>query len=217
MSNKLAGKAIQRRKPGKERRAEIAEVSARLFAERGFSVSTREIAAELEITQAALYKHFSSKDALIEEVFRTRFLDDRPSEFKTRLTKSDGDLEARLVYAYAEFLREINNTSMKLFHRASYDGLEIAKRYSPHLDRRILIPVLEELRCAAKLPGINTVDVSANERELAMMLHSTIVFLAIRKHVYNIDFQGREDELVALNVSTWLAGALVVVKSLVTP
>ena len=47
------------------------------------------------------------------------------------------------------------------------------------------------------------------------MLHSTIVFLAIRKYVYDIDFKGREDELVALNVKTWLAGALVVIKTLV--
>jgi len=200
-------KQIQRRKPGAERKAEIATVAAELFADHGFSVGTREISAKLGVTQATLYKHYSSKNDLIEEIFKTRYLDDKSSRFADHLQYSEGEFNARLSFAYAQFLAGISKTSMKLFHRASYDGLEIAKRYSPHLDTRILFPVLEELRSSINAPTLAKVKATQQEREIALMLHSSIVFLGIRKHVYNIDFKGKEAELVELYVNTWLEGA----------
>jgi AcrR family transcriptional regulator len=52
-------------------RAEIREVALELFAERGFDqTSLREIAERLDITKAALYYHFPSKDELITDIFR---------------------------------------------------------------------------------------------------------------------------------------------------
>jgi len=93
---KKAAGAVKRRKPGVERRAEITNVAAELFADKGFSVGTRDISSRLGITQAALYKHFQSKDELIEEVFRNRYLDNRPSNFKEILTADGAPLDARL-------------------------------------------------------------------------------------------------------------------------
>ena len=46
-------------------RSKILDISAELFAERGFSgVSMRDIARSAGITQAAIYHHFSSKKEL---------------------------------------------------------------------------------------------------------------------------------------------------------
>lgn len=207
-------KNIQRRKPGEERRVEIANVAGELFAAHGFSVSTRAISEALGITQAALYKHFKSKEALIEEVFRQRYLDQRPSDFADTLSDRSRPLAARLTQAYTTFFDDITETSLKLFQRASYDGLEIAKRYRPHLDDRILWPLLDSLRVEATLPGIEQVEPRKLERELVMMLHSTIIFLAIRKFVYRIDFDGTEPDIIKLHVETWLNGALVSIRSI---
>lgn len=206
--------AVTKRKPTSVRRLEIATVAGDLFAKHGFSVSTRTISDALGITQAALYRHFKSKEELIEEVFRVRYLDEKPSDFNAILEESDDPLANRLTNAYTSFFNNITETSLKLFHRASYDGLEIAKRYSPHLDQRILWPVLRNLREAARLPALESVPNTREERELALMLHSTIVFLAIRKFVYHVDFKGEEPGIIKLYVNAWLAGALHSIKAI---
>lgn len=200
---------VQKRKPGNVRRREIARVAGELFALQGFSVSTRAIGDALGITQASLYKHFGSKDELIEEVFRTRFLDEKPSDFGARLAASGPPLVERLASAYHSFFDGITEISLKLFQRASYDGLDIAGQYSPHLDARILRPVVAALRAELALPTLDEQAMSRRERELALMLHSTVVFLAMRKFVYGVDFEGSEPELVRLYVATWLDGARV--------
>ncbi len=51
------------------RRAQIIEVAAALFAERGFhGVSVQDLGAAMGTSGAALYKHFASKEALLGEM-----------------------------------------------------------------------------------------------------------------------------------------------------
>ncbi|NND89851.1 MAG: hypothetical protein HKN42_03230, partial [Granulosicoccus sp.] len=153
-------------------------------------------------------KHFKSKEEIIEEVLRVRFLEEKESDFKRIMDETEGTLLERLSLAYQSFFNGMTATSMKLFQRASYDGMEIAKRYSPHLDERILWPVLEHLRAEAGMPELKLLKPSTAERELALMLHSTIVFIGIRKFVYQIDFHGHETDLIRQHVRIWLDGAL---------
>ena len=204
---------MKKRLPRQQRRLEIARVAAELFAAEGFSVPTRKISDALKITQAALYKHFASKEEIIEEVFRVRFLEEKPSDFQRILDETDGMLGERLSLAYESFFDGMTETSMKLFQRASYDGMEIAKRYSPHLDKRILWPVLEHLRAEAGMPALKLLAPLKAERELTLMLHSTIVFIGIRKFVYQIDFKGCEPDLIRQHVRIWLDGALANIKN----
>ena len=57
-------------------RAEIREVATELFATQGIEqTSLREIAERLDITKAALYYHFPSKDELIAELVRPMVAD----------------------------------------------------------------------------------------------------------------------------------------------
>jgi AcrR family transcriptional regulator len=179
-----------------------------LFAAQGFSVSTRKISDAVGISQAALYKHFRSKEEIIEEVFRLRYLNQKPSDFRHLLDGSTGPLVDRLTSAYLSFFNDISETSLKLFHRASYDGLEIAKRYSPHLDEKILWPLMDNLRSEAKMAGLEQLAATRDEREVALMLHSSIVFIAIRKFVYHIDFKGTEAQVIRQYVGVWVAGAI---------
>ena len=52
-----------RRLPASERAAWLIEEASRLFAEQGWSASTRTLARRLGVTQALLYKYFPSKQA----------------------------------------------------------------------------------------------------------------------------------------------------------
>ncbi|MFT5447238.1 MAG: AcrR family transcriptional regulator [Gammaproteobacteria bacterium] len=193
---------------GEQRRLEITRVTADLFAVHGFSVYTRRISEELGTSQAALYKHFKSKDAIIEEVFRVRYLQEKPSDFHLHLDTLPGSLLDRLTVAYVSFFSGITETSLKLFHRASYDGLGLAKRDSLHLNERRVWPVLEHLRAEVGLATLSDLPASRDERELALMLHSTIVLLGIRKFVYHIDFADNEPQGIRQYVSVWRAGAM---------
>jgi len=48
----------------------IFDVSVKLFSEKGYdAVSLREIAAEVGITNAAIYNHFNSKEAILNDIF----------------------------------------------------------------------------------------------------------------------------------------------------
>ena len=50
----------------------IFNVSVKLFSEKGYdAVSLREIAGEVGITNAAIYNHFSSKEAILTDIFAT--------------------------------------------------------------------------------------------------------------------------------------------------
>lgn len=61
-----------RRLPKRERREAILDASLRLFAERGLhGATTRALAAAAGVSEALLYRHFRSKEALFAELQRT--------------------------------------------------------------------------------------------------------------------------------------------------
>lgn len=59
-----------------ERRGELLQIAAELFAERGLKATTvRDIADAAGILSGSLYHHFDSKESMVDEILRT-FLDD---------------------------------------------------------------------------------------------------------------------------------------------
>ena len=59
------------RKPTAERRAEIAAAALRIIGERGLtSLTTTTLAGEIGVTSGALFRHFASRDAILEESVR---------------------------------------------------------------------------------------------------------------------------------------------------
>src|SRR5215813_6652765 len=52
----------------------IVDQAIRFFAERGFDGQTRELARRMGMTHSAIYRHFPSKEALIERVYQEVYL-----------------------------------------------------------------------------------------------------------------------------------------------
>ncbi len=78
----------KKRKTGIETHNRILEVSAKLFANRGYdSVSLREIAGHLDIKESSLYNHFRNKADIRESLFRL-FAEET---FKSRPSEADID------------------------------------------------------------------------------------------------------------------------------
>jgi AcrR family transcriptional regulator len=88
-----------------ERREQILDVAARLFAERGFhGVSVGDIGRAVGVSGPALYKHFDSKDAVLAEMLvdiSERLL----TEGQERVARADApqDALASLVDWHVEF------------------------------------------------------------------------------------------------------------------
>src|SRR5262245_35304506 len=62
-----------RRPTGKERREQILRAAAECFGTRGFhGTTTRDIAAAVGLTEAALYRHFRGKQAIYTAIFEER-------------------------------------------------------------------------------------------------------------------------------------------------
>ena len=210
----LAEVPIRRRlKPGLRRQL-IVDEAARLFAESGFGGRTRELARRLGVTQALLYRYFPTKEALIDAVFAAVFQGrgDRPPTLAAE--PSVHDLKTRLTTFYVDYLARASFVSMRLFVRANLDGRGLARRVSVPLTERVLRPVVAELRQAAGLPDFERRPMMRGERELAMMLHGSVVFLGIRKYVYVMPMPDDLSDVVAMQVRAYLPGALAEIRRL---
>lgn len=198
----------RQRLSGAARVETILDAAAAAFAGQGFALTTRALAARLGVTQALLYRYFPSKQAIVEGVL-ARAARGRWQEAWTGLL---GDraipLEARLTSFYGAYVGAMSPLRMRLFVRANLDGEGLAQRFASPLTERVLRPVVAELRHAAGLSDFAVRPLMRGERELAMALHGSLVFLAIRKHIYRMPMPDSLDEIIALQVRVYLPGAL---------
>jgi len=96
-----------------ERRAQIAGVAAGLFARRGFhGVTTREIAKVARVSEAMVFRHFPTKDALYTEIIRQK-MDVLPEELD-REAMERGDDAGVFRSAALVFLRQIKEDDVFL-------------------------------------------------------------------------------------------------------
>ena len=202
------GSARRARLPAGARQQAIIAAAAEFFAEQGFAGSTRALARRLGVTQALLYRYFPSKDALIERVFQTVFLDRWDPAWGGLLRDRSQPLEARIAGFYQAYASRSSRQSVSLFFRAGLDGLDLAHRYSFPLTERVLAPVVAEMRHEAGLVPLASLPLFAAERELAMSLHGAIVFIGIRRFVYRIELGDVVAGLIAHHVRVFLPGAL---------
>lgn len=197
----------RRLRPGERERA-IVEEAARLFAEAGFGATTRELARRLGVTQALIYRYFPTKRALIERVFEGAFGAMRERRREPLSADRSVPLEDRLIRFYRGYLKRDGGVSMRLFVRAGLEGAPLARRWSTPLTEKVLKPVIGELRAAAGLAGFELRPLMRGERELTMMLHGAVMFLRIRKHVYGMPMPDDLGDILALQVRTYVPGAL---------
>jgi TetR/AcrR family transcriptional regulator, cholesterol catabolism regulator len=86
-----------------DRRAELLDIAARLFAERGLRATTvRDIADAAGILSGSLYHHFDSKESMVDEILRG-FLDALFDSYRAIVAKDlgpRGTLEAIVIASF---------------------------------------------------------------------------------------------------------------------
>ena len=93
---------------GSERRAELVELAADMFAERGFKATTvRDIAQAAGMLSGSLYHHFDSKESIMDELLRA-YIDELLPEYR-RIVQEGGParevLSQLVTAAFASFER----------------------------------------------------------------------------------------------------------------
>lgn len=206
--------AGRRRLPPDVRKAQIVRTAGEFFAEQGFAGSTRDLATEIGVTQALLYRYFDTKDALIAAVFAE--LHDRYDPANAAVLQEGSlALTERIVKFYRIYLdRVADPQSCRLFMYSALAGYDFHQRIAPNLEETALKPLLAALRKEAGLPARRSGALSASECELVAPLHAAMTDLAVRRHIKR---QPMEDARFNLALSTvaavMVAGITAVLKA----
>ena len=164
---------VRRRMAADARRAAMLDQAANYFARHGFAATTRDVAQAMGVTQALIYKHFQSKEHVMEQVLEAALGATSGGQV---MTVSPTSLQDDLAVFCRAFVARSTETRMRLFMRAGLDGLSWPTRRGNALTGQVFLPLIAALRQAAGLPGFDERPAMRGERELAMALHASMVF-----------------------------------------
>jgi AcrR family transcriptional regulator len=199
-----------------DREKVILEAAIRFFAEHGFEGQTRELAKRIGITHSAIYRHFPSKEALIERVYEHVYLSRWQEHWAALIKDRSRPLEARLTQFYREYAERIFDYDwVRIFVFSGLKSFDITKRYLAIVSDRIIVPAAIEARKELGLPPPSRSPISERERELFWGLHGRIFYIAIRKFVYGTPVPDDLHEVIGDATREFMAGAPQVLRSLI--
>jgi AcrR family transcriptional regulator len=177
-SNTSPSADAPRRLPPETRRARIVDAAVAFFAEVGLEGSTRELSQRAGVTQPLLYKYFNSKANLLEAVFDRVYMDRIPPDLPRLITDRAQPIRERMITFYVAYAGAVLTYEwMRIFMFSGLAGEEFNARYLSHLRAQMLEPLLREIDEEAN--GEHRPDL-----EDIWNLHGSIVYLGIRKFVY---------------------------------
>ncbi len=194
-------KGVRTRKnmPAAEREKVILESAIRFFAEHGFEGQQRELAKQIGITHSAIYRHFPSKEALVERVYEHVYLGSWQKHWSDLIQDRTRPLEARLVQFYSEYIDHIFRFDwVRIFIFAGLKSFDISERYLSMVMKTVGTPALMEAR---EEFGYTPADapIGWREQELFWGLHGRIFYMAIRKFVYRMPIPPDEERPVVVS------------------
>lgn len=187
------------------RATQILEGAVRFFAEYGFEGQTRELAARLGVSHAVIYRHFASKEELIERVYEHVYISRWRNEWDSLVTDRSRPLEERLVHFYQEYANCIFEYEWaRIFVYSGLKSYGLPHRYLSLIRSRIIRPAVAEMRHDLGLPEQLP---SEAEEELFWALHGGVFYIAIRKYVYQTSIVPEDIEgTVTRTVRAFLPG-----------
>lgn len=198
-----------------DRERAIVDEAIRFFAEHGFEGQTRELAKRMGITHSAIYRHFPSKEALIERVYQEVYLSRWSPDWGPMIQDRSLSLEARLTRFYLDYVERVFEYNwVRIFVFSGMKSFGITGRYLDIVRREIIEPAAAELRHDLKLPDAKSRPLSERETELFWGLHGRIFYLAIRKFIYETPIPPDLDAIVRDAVQTFMDGAKTTMRKL---
>ncbi|MGB4865649.1 MAG: TetR/AcrR family transcriptional regulator [Hyphomicrobium sp.] len=200
-----------------EREQFILEEAVRFFAEHGFEGQTRELAKRMGLTHSAIYRHFPSKEALIERVYEHIFLSRWNPDWGKLIRDRERPLETRLTDFYLQYAERVFHYDwVRIFVFSGLKGYGLTQRYLEIVRNQIIEPACRELRHELGLPNADQYPLSERETELLWGLHGRIFYLAIRRFVYVTPTPDCLETTVRDGVKTFISGGPYIVRSMIS-
>ena len=191
--------ASRRRLPPDERRQQIIEGAVAFFADVGLDGNTRDLARQLGITQSLLFKYFATKSDLIEAVYDHVYLDQISDAWPALLTDRTKSFRTRLLGFYEAYSRLIFRYDwMRIFMFSGLAGAALNRRYLDHLGQVLLTPLMAEMQAATSGP-------QQPQMEDLWNLHGGIVYIGIRRHIYQMPRPDDPSESITRAIDRFLA------------
>jgi AcrR family transcriptional regulator len=128
----------------------LLEVAERLFTENGYqAVSIRDIAQASGVTNAALYYHFSSKEALFDEVIE--YNADKLAQRMELASGKSSDMRGKVKAILTEYAKQVSERRSPLFslrRKPDKAHTEQVKNHHNILVQRMLAPLESVLQTA---------------------------------------------------------------------
>jgi AcrR family transcriptional regulator len=185
----------------------IVAEAVRFFAEHGFGGETRELARRIGITQPLLYRYFPTKQALIDRVFDSVFVERWNPEWEDLLRDRTLDFECRLtrfLQAYATVM--LSHDWVRLFLFAGLAGLDASTEFMKRMRDRVFGPIIGELREINGRPPLSSEPPNLTEHELVWGLIASLFYVGVRHWVYHLGVPEDVDALVVDKVRAFLHG-----------
>lgn len=129
----------RKRLVGADRRASILEAATKVFAEHGLNgAKTQKIAAEAEVSEALIFRHFQSKDQLYRAVLRKLITDQNESFQETGLPTPDTAGLVQMMKGYFTYVLNSRNQPHPERIRMLYASLAGDGAYARLVYRRAL-------------------------------------------------------------------------------
>ena len=144
-----------------ERRAQLLSIAAKLIASRGYSATTvRDIADQAGILSGSLYHHFSSKEAILEEILRS-FMGGLLDEFLAIEAAGSGPgqvLDSFIVHAFETIGTQHDAVGIyqnEASYLAKLPGFEFVAEISARIEQVFLTPLRQGQAEGAFRPGLD--------------------------------------------------------------
>lgn len=209
MTKTKPASATPRRKNmrGQDREKQIVTEAVRFFAECGFEGQTRELAKRMGISHAVIYRHFDSKEALIERVYEHVYLSRWNPKWEVLLTDRSRPLKDRLKQFYREYAdRVFDYDWVRIFVFSGLKSFDLSGRYLTIIEDKVIYPAALEMRHHLNIEDGDEAPHTA-ELELFWALHGSIFYMAIRKFVYNVKVDADIVQTAENTVEVFFQGA----------
>lgn len=192
-----------------DREKAILEEAIRFFAEHGFEGQTRELAKRIGITHSAIYRHFPSKEALIERVYEHVYLSRWNPQWEDLIADRSRPLQDRLVQFYCEYADRIFHYDwVRIFVFSGLRSYGITGRYLTIIRKKLIVPVCLELRWEMKAAAAPGRRVTEREQEAVWGLHGEIFYIALRKFVYGTPVPTNLNQTIVDHVTRFMKGTI---------
>ena len=185
MTASAASSQPHRRLPADERRAQILREAARLFGTHGFKgTTTRDVAARVGITEAALYRYFPSKEAMYAAILDARMAAPDLLEPLEPFAQA-GDDRAVFTGLALTLLRsvEADPSILRLLLYCALEGHQLARPFQEGRIRRLREFLQRYLERRVRDGAFRDVDPALGARAfIGMVVDHLIVREVFRQH-----------------------------------